>query len=167
MASKRILVQVVLIVLLAVPCFGQQEAATGPFTQIETAVCPSIVDRQPVGTTDSYDANVGEIFFWTKCIGAADSTMISHVWTHEGETRATVELPVKSSNWRTWSSKKILPSWTGKWEVRVLDAEGNILKAVPFTITAGAAPAAPPVEKEAVEPEEEEPEESETPGDSL
>jgi len=167
MASKHILVQLVLLVLLAVPCFAQQEAAAGPFTQVETAVCASVVDREPVGTADAFDSGVEEIFFWTKCIGATDSTMVTHVWTHEGETRATVELPVKSSNWRTWSSKKILPSWTGNWEVRILDADGNIMKAVPFTIAA----VPPQVEQEAAEPEvsedepEDEPEGQDTEGD--
>ena len=59
---------------------------------------------------------------------------MTHAWYHEGETRARVDLPVGSLSWRTWSSKRILPSWTGRWEVKVLDAEGTVLGAAAFEI---------------------------------
>ena len=120
--------------LLLVASVAAQEAPVGPFTEVETAICTSIVDRQAVGEAEVFDVSLGELFFWTKCIGATDSTVVTHVWTHEGETRATVELPGRSSSWRAYSSKKLLPSWTGNWEVRILDIDGNILKAVSFAV---------------------------------
>ena len=45
-----------------------------------------------------------------------------------------VDLPVKSASWRTYSSKTIPEYWTGDWEVRVVDAEGNTLASIPFTV---------------------------------
>ena len=143
-----------LLLVLAVPCLAQETdpVPEGFLTGVETAVCASVEDRQPVGEAASFTVDIGQVFFWTKCIGAADSTFVQHVWIKEGETIATVELPVKSSMWRTWSSKKLLPSWTGNWEVRILDAGGNILQAVNFTIEPPAVKVEPqPVEEPGVD----------------
>jgi hypothetical protein len=41
---------------------------------------------------------------------------------------------VKSVAWRTFSQKKILPQWTGNWEVKVVDSSGATLGSVAFTV---------------------------------
>lgn len=130
-----------------------QEQAPGPFTEVQTAICAQVIDREPQGTAETFAAGIEQVYLWTKFVGAADSTTVSHVWLHNGNEMATVELPVRSSSWRTWSSKKMLPSWVGDWEVKVLDSEGNILKSVTFTIEEAVAPEAGPAE--AAEPEAE------------
>lgn len=160
----RLVLIVTALIVLAAPCFAQEAAPGGPFTDVEVAVCAAIEERQPVGTAESFGVDIGQVFFWTKCVGATDTTAIQHVWVREGETMATVDLPVKSPEWRTWSSKKFLPSWTGNWEVRVLDSDGNIIKAVAFTVTPGMpAPEAPEDVTKEVEPEPEpEPETADT-----
>jgi hypothetical protein len=43
-------------------------------------------------------------------------------------------LPVRSSNWRTWSSKTVLPQWVGQWQVEVLDRDGTLLKTIAFSL---------------------------------
>ena len=45
-----------------------------------------------------------------------------------------VELPVKSTNWRTWSSKKLLEDWPGAWRVEIQDAQGNLLEKLSFVL---------------------------------
>jgi len=101
--------------------------------------------RQITGPADTFCAAVGRVYCLTRVVGAADSTSVTHVWYHEGRTLARVELPVRSADWRTWSSKRILPAWTGNWEVAVLDAAGVVLARHAFRIapprTAGAGPA--------------------------
>ena len=59
---------------------------------------------------------------------------VTHVWYHEGKTMARVDLNIGSADWRTWSSKRILPSWTGSWEVKVLDADGMVLASAGFVV---------------------------------
>ena len=61
-------------------------------------------------------------------------TTVTHAWYHEGKTMARVDLTVGSENWRTWSSKSYLPSWTGSWEVKVLDTDGMVLGAAEFEV---------------------------------
>jgi len=131
--------------LLAVWVYGQVEQEEGKLPpededaaqlslKIEAEMCRSIEERMPSGMADTFPPDVEQVFCWSKVIGAEDSTMIKHVWLYKGERMAEVELPVRSSAWRTWSSKKILPQWVGDWEVRILDESNNLLANMKFYI---------------------------------
>jgi len=147
--NSRGIVACFVLLLAATTAAGQtEEPSQQTFDSVEVAVCLQIQDRLPVDRGESFPPDVGQVYLWCKVTGAADTTVIKHVWVHEGEEKAAVELPIRSSWWRTWSSKKILPTWTGQWEVRVLDADGNILKSTGFMIEPQAsAPEAPPHEE--------------------
>ena len=145
----RVVAAVMAICLLAAPAISAQAAdpAESALT-VEAQMCAGVEERIPTGTAETFSADVGQVWCWCKVTGATDTTMIKHVWSREGEQMAVVELPVRSAAWRTWSSKNILPHWTGNWEVKIMDAEDNVLKGLTFTVTAAATkPAAPPVEK--------------------
>jgi len=101
---------------------------------VEAEICSGIEERMPSGMADTFAPDVDTLYLWTRVLGCKDTTMIHHKWYREGEEMADVELPVKSSSWRTWSSKAMMPSWTGNWEVKVTDADGNVLATVPFTV---------------------------------
>ena len=89
--------------------------------------------KAPVEVADTFGADVGMVVCFSRITGATQDTQITHVWYHEGEVRAKVELHIGSKNWRTYSTKNIQPSWTGAWEVRVLDEEGTLLHQASFT----------------------------------
>ncbi len=93
-----------------------------------------VENREPVGEGGSFEPGVGQLTCYTVIEGAAEGTVIYHVWMHGDELVAKVQLPVRGSPWRTWSTKRILPGWIGAWTVRIEDADGNILKSLPFTI---------------------------------
>ena len=120
-----------------------QETPSSPIT-VEVQICTAVEERMPVGAGDAFGADVGQVWCWCKVLGATDTTFVKHVWSLDGKEMAVVELPVRSSAWRTWSSKKILPHWTGAWEVKILDADDNVLKGLSFTVSA---PATPPTEE--------------------
>jgi hypothetical protein len=86
------------------------------------------------GEATTFPADVAVVWCQTRIVGAAEPTTVTHVWYREGKTVARVELSVASPSYRTVSSKKILPEWTGRWEVTVLDAEGTILRTESFTV---------------------------------
>jgi len=154
--SRRILCGLLLCLvcpILALAQASETPSAASPGLAIETQLCRSVVDRQPIDPGESFPADVGQVFLWTKVTGTTDTIVIKHVWFYGDQEMATVELPVRSSFWRTWSSKIILPQWVGDWQVKVVDAEGNIFKSVSFTITPAAAPEPEPEE---TVPEEEE-----------
>ena len=97
--------------------------------------------RSPLGAADSFPADCGNLFCFTRVRGAADTSSVTHVWYRGGEVMARVVLPVRSADWRTWSSKMILPTWTGDWEVKVLDPMGVVLASEAFNIVDDEQPA--------------------------
>ncbi|HHI02591.1 MAG TPA: DUF2914 domain-containing protein [candidate division Zixibacteria bacterium] len=115
-----------------------QEEATGAIT-VETELCTGVDERMPVGMADQFPSDVGKVCLWSKVLGCTDETFIKHVWYYRGDEMATVELPVRSSSWRTYSYKTIPPEWSGDWVVKVVDADGNVLKAIPFKVGDGSA----------------------------
>ncbi len=109
--------------------------ATKPSLRVEEALfCAGVKDRVPQGVADTFDASVKKIFFFNRVTGSNQPTSITHVWYWNERKMAEVPLDVRSSNWRTWSSKRIDPSWKGSWAVKVLDANGEILTAKNFEI---------------------------------
>lgn len=102
----------------------------------EIVVCRDVdrETRSPVGVAERFCVDDGPLTCFTRITGAVDPTVVTHVWYHEGETRSRIELPVRSIEWRTWSRKTMLPSWTGRWTVKILDAEGLVLASIEFVV---------------------------------
>lgn len=134
MIRNSLITSVIILTLSCGVAMAQEAASAGPFTAVETAVCKAVVDRMPVDAGTVFTPDVGQVCFWTKLTGATDTTVVTHVWLYQGNEMFKVELPVRSGSWRTYSSKTILPTWVGDWEVQVRDAQGNILKAVNFKV---------------------------------
>jgi hypothetical protein len=101
----------------------------------EMEICSAVEDRQPSGADTTFSATLEQLYCFTKIVGAEGETSISHVWYTGDEEKAKVDLTVKSENWRTWSSKKIIPEWAGNWRVDVVSADGEILASKKFTVT--------------------------------
>lgn len=93
-----------------------------------------VQNRKLVNADTAFAAKVGSVYCFTQVTGARDSTEITHIWYHKEEEKARVSLSVQSDDWHTWSSKRILPSWTGKWRVMVEDAGGNVIATHSFLI---------------------------------
>ncbi|MFQ5453559.1 MAG: DUF2914 domain-containing protein [Candidatus Zixiibacteriota bacterium] len=134
MIKKIILMFGFIVLTFSFSLKAQEEIRTESFTDLESSLCTNVEERMPIGIANSFSSDVERVYLWTKVTGAVDSTFIKHVWIFNGVEMAAVELPVRGSSWRTWSYKTILPIWIGDWEVKILDASGNILKSVSFTI---------------------------------
>ncbi len=111
---------------------AEKPAAAGLATEVQ--ICTSITDRACTGGATTFDANVGKLYCWSQITGGSADMTIKHIWSHGGKVVAEVPLTLKSSKYRTWSSKTIPASWTGEWEVKVVDASGAELKTVTFTV---------------------------------
>lgn len=98
------------------------------------AICSDVVDREPVDVGNSFEVSLGKIYCFTTIIGAHSPTEITHVWYFGDIERARVNLAIKASSWRTYSSKKIQRHEIGDWHVDVLDPEGEVLKTLQFKI---------------------------------
>ncbi|WP_457626910.1 DUF2914 domain-containing protein [Persephonella sp.] len=95
----------------------------------------AIQDREPIGISERFPPDIGKIYCWTKVIAEKVPTKIYHVWYYGDKEMARVELGITYHTFRTWSSKKILPQWTGTWKVVVEDEEGNKIAEKSFEIT--------------------------------
>lgn len=94
----------------------------------------SVDEREPVGVDTAFTPDVGNVYCYTNIRGIEDTADIYHVWHYKEEEKARIKLPVRSNNWRTWSSKTILENWTGAWRVMIEDADGNVLASKSFVI---------------------------------
>ena len=100
----------------------------------ELVFCTAIDERQPSGVDTVFVDTVKQVYCFTRITGATDTTSISHVWYYKDEEKAVVNLSVRSTSWRTWSSKTILKEWDGEWRVDVVTLEGAIIKSKEFII---------------------------------
>jgi hypothetical protein len=123
-----------LAVLAVIPALVLGAMAQEGLRVERAAVARSVENREPVGEAASFPADVGSLSCFSKIVGAGEETEIYHVWRHGPTERAKVKLTVRGSSWRTWSTKRILPGWTGAWTVEIQDAQGNVLESVPFTV---------------------------------
>ena len=118
------------VVLSPLVC-GADESAV----QIESAVvCQDVVDREPVGSGDVFAKETPKVFCFCRVVGASEDTQITHNWYYKGSLKASVKLNVRSSNWRTWSSKTLIPEFAGEWMVEILSADGTPLESIIFFV---------------------------------
>jgi len=126
---KKLFSVFLVILLLAGPlAFAQGLKIT------EMAFSEKVENHKPVKADTSFSYSVGKICCFTKVEGAKDTTQISHIWYHDDKQMAKVDLSIRSSYWRTWSSKQILKSWIGNWRVDVVNAAGDVIKSKGFVI---------------------------------
>lgn len=125
---------VLLLTVAIVPAAAEDETSTAP--SVASAVVCTEIDREQrtaIGEAERFPAS-SERLYCLSDVRDAEGGQVWHAWIHEGVTRARVALPVRGKRWRTWSSKRLLPSWTGDWEVKVLTDDGIVLSTVRFTV---------------------------------
>ena len=108
-----------------------QEATPSDVHLAEAVVCQDVIDRAPVGSGDVFAKEVPKVYCFTRVVGA-EGTQLTHNWYYQGSLKASVKLNVRSSDYRTWSSKTMLPEWTGEWMVEILSADGKPLESIIF-----------------------------------
>ncbi|MEJ2183720.1 MAG: DUF2914 domain-containing protein [Nitrospirota bacterium] len=97
-------------------------------------VARDVVDREPVGVSQSLPVTVGTVYAFLEAGSVEADTVVSFVWLHMGEELARVDIPLKESpRYRTWSSKR-LGGRTGAWTVRLLDSQGEVLAETSFEV---------------------------------
>lgn len=123
------------LVLLLVLFGGQNVYAGQPEVPLaEIIVTTGIQDRMPVDAVQSYAASVESLYCYCRIIGFGAETTVWHVWYHNDREVARISLPVRSSNWRTWSKKTIPAAGRGAWRVDVLGDDGGVLGSLGFSL---------------------------------
>jgi hypothetical protein len=87
----------------------------------------SIQDREPVMDVDSVSSNTFKsISFFTE-LNDFQGHNITHQWIFNDKVMFEKSFEVNGERWRVWTSKTLLPGWTGIWTVRVLDDDRSEL----------------------------------------
>lgn len=98
-----------------------------------------ISQREPIDRVDgvflSEQKPLRRIYYFTEIKGLRGET-VTHHWRHEGRLMAKVKFRIGSNSWRAYSSKKLIPSMTGPWQVIVTDSQGNTLSTARFVYKA-------------------------------
>jgi len=123
-----------LLVLMIIAVVGVSFAQAADLKVVDGTITSAIENQMPVDKIESYRADFGKLFCFTRIVGAQEDTEITHVWYFQDNELARVTLPVRSSDWRTYSSKRFLPQWAGEWSVVVLDGEQNEIATIPFRL---------------------------------
>ncbi len=132
--KRMILLSAIILMTAPLPLPSQEPESPGPIRISSAVIARSVEDREPQGEGTRFPADIGQLVCHTRVEGAQGEAAIYHVWRHGDTLHAKVQLSVRSASWRTWSRKRIHPSWTGPWSVDIEDAEGNVLQSLSFTI---------------------------------
>jgi len=100
----------------------------------DAVVTTAVVDRQPMDVVEVFPRQNGTLFCFTRVVGAEGDTVVYHLWYYGEELMSRVELPVRSTSWRTWSAKELLEEWPGQWRIEIQDAEGHLLTELTFEL---------------------------------
>ena len=100
----------------------------------QAAIAAGVKALAPQGVSDRFPSTIGKLYAFSKITGIPKDTFVKHQWYYGDKLMTEIRLSVKPASWRTYSSKTILPEWTGQWHVKILDEDSKVLKTLPFTI---------------------------------
>lgn len=118
----------------AVDSDSMQSERNSDIRVAEVRICEKIDSRTPVGSHDSFAADVNNLYCFTDVRDAGASQRIFHRWYVGDELVCEVPMDVQGSRWRCWSEKTIWPKWSGPCRVEVVTEEGEQIAQASFTL---------------------------------
>jgi len=97
-------------------------------------IARSIRNYQAEDTNTEFDKDIGKLYCWSLIYSEKIPVTVKHIWYFKNRIVAQVPLTVKSGSFRTYSSKKIPPYFTGPWRVELTDENNNVIQSIHFTI---------------------------------
>ncbi|MFQ5994659.1 MAG: DUF2914 domain-containing protein [Acidiferrobacterales bacterium] len=94
-------------------------------------VTTGIEQREPIDKISSLATDNTRVYYFTDVRDLAGRT-VTHRWEYNGEIMAEIQFDIGGERWRVFSSKTLMPSWSGDWKVSVVDADGNPLSVNTF-----------------------------------
>lgn len=108
-------------------------SAAGTAGEVSRAMFTTAIDnREPVMQVDSISSSSFQsINFFTELKDLTGHN-VTHQWTYNDKVMFEKTFEVKGARWRVWTSKTLIPSWTGTWTVNVLDDDRSVLDTSSF-----------------------------------
>lgn len=116
--------------LLAITLFIGNSAIAGSVSRALFTI--GVDNREPVIMVDSISSDsYNSISFFTELTDLSGHT-VTHQWMFNDKIMFEKSFDVAGARWRVWTSKTLLPSWTGTWTVNVLDDDRSVLESKSF-----------------------------------
>lgn len=93
---------------------------------VRSAFTTEITDREPMENLQKLTNENGQVMFFTELRDMSGQIAV-HRWEYDGKIMAEIEFNVKGPRWRVWSSKSLIPQWTGEWKVSVINGAGEVI----------------------------------------
>lgn len=134
-------------VMLAMPAVAEETGVTTPALSDEqqamenqalggriarSTFTTAVIEREPVDSVTELTTATERVYYYTELLGMAGQS-VTHRWSYNDSVIAEVSFAVGGPRWRVWSSKNLVPGWTGNWTVSVLNAAGEVLGGNRFT----------------------------------
>jgi hypothetical protein len=117
---------------------------------VRSAFTREIAEREPTENLQKLTNENGQVKFFTELRDMSGQTAI-HRWEYDGKVVAEVEFNVKGPRWRVWSSKSLVPQWTGDWKVSVINGAGEVISEKNLSVDVATAPITEPATMPATE----------------
>ncbi len=94
-----------------------------------------IIDREPADDLTEISNTTDRVYFFTD-LRNLTGQIVTHRWEYNNKVMAEVKFKVGGGpRWRVYSSKNLLPEWTGVWTVIVTNENEQTLDASVFNYT--------------------------------
>ena len=110
---------------------------------VRSAFTRDVDQREPTENLQNLTNENGQVKFFTELRDMSGQKAI-HRWEYDGKIVAEVEFNVKGPRWRVWSSKSLVPEWTGDWKVSVINGAGEVISEKNLSYDVATAPTAAP-----------------------
>ncbi len=128
-----------LLVVLAVPlpagAGDNAKAAKDQITLVQAVMCEEIQGNTPRNPTSVFSIERRKAICFTSFDPVRKKTVIYHRWLHRDRPSAKIRLTLRPPRWSAYSSIQFRVEDIGPWRVEIIDARGNVLGIVRFSIT--------------------------------
>ncbi|EFK05494.1 conserved hypothetical protein [delta proteobacterium NaphS2] len=98
-------------------------------------MCERIEDLAPFDETIVFSVALEKAICFTAFDPVPEKTVVYHHWFKRDQPDKKVKLTLKPPKWSSFSQTGIRNTDAGPWRVEIVDADGNILRILRFSVT--------------------------------
>ncbi len=115
--------------------WGQETTSTGKLKLVRAVMCESIQEYAPVNPAVVFSIDRGRISCFTEFDPVPAQTFVLHKWYRRDSLVTEKRLTINPPRWSSFTSMQLRDADKGPWRVEIIDAEGNIMRTLRFSIT--------------------------------
>ena len=115
--------------------WSQETASTGKLALVKAVMCESIQEYAPVNPAVVFSIDRGRISCFTEFDPVPAQTFVMHKWYRRDSLVTEKRLTINPPRWSSFTSMQLRDADKGPWRVEIIDAEGNIMRTLRFSIT--------------------------------